>query len=460
MQKWAVSVPAMASAQSQGACRLAFLVLNDTYRDSRVLRMADSAASEGYQVRVFATNSFDCPASLEVRESGAQILRQAIVPRVVWDAIRFGRHLSREAPKERAKESESPPDNSRRPSWGSRARHLARTRSRDYAALAKLRLRRRFDRITTASVIEWHPDLVHAHDANTLQIALNLSIDHGVPFVYDAHELWEGRGSRVRGGREEENDSLLLNKATAVASGIVTVSPGVADWMTTRYNLHEPPLLVRNIPATVDLSNAPERGLRALAGLRTDTKVVVYVGIVGPNRGLRETVWALAHLDRDCHLVVLGYSNDAYDKTLSEIAESAGVGQRVHFVGSVDPNQVVATIADADVALVIVEPEYLSAELSLPNKLFEAIQGQVPVLASNLPDISALVDKYGVGKIIESTTPDEIASAVDELVGEPRRFREACAAAAEELQWSHEVSRLFELYGRILSQKGPETRDR
>lgn len=441
----------MSATSADRKLRVAFLVLNDTDRDSRVLRTADSAASRGYEVRVFAISSLRCPPGIEVRESGAEILRQGLVPQAAWRAISAGRRFGREEPGTSNAPAEEVSNVGASRRLANRSRAFASAVSMHLAAGAKRRLRARFDRITTTNVVAWKPDLVHAHDANTLRVALNLNQQHGVPFVYDAHELWEERDSLVRGTREESDDRKLLDNATAVAAGIVTVSPSVASWMTDRYDLSVSPTLVRNVPPA---SGLPDRGrgrLRALAGLKGDESVVVYVGILGPNRGLGETVNALPLLEDNVHLVLLGYSEDAYDKTLADLAQSIGVGARLHFVGSVAPNDVSQTIADADVSLVIIQATYLNDEFCLPNKLFESIRGGLPVLASNLPDIAELVNHYGVGRIIESSSPAEIAAAARALVDQPQSFRDACVTASRELTWEIEVSRLFALYDQILS---------
>ncbi len=425
-------------------------MLNDTHRDSRVLRMADSARSNGYQVRVFAINSSRYVAGVETRASGAEVFRQMIVPQIVWKTIAAGRRLSRERQAPRHDELGLTSDGQTGAVILSGIRRRIAAGTVSVAASAKSRLRHRFDRVTTANVIEWKPDVVHAHDANTLNVALKVNEQTGVPFVYDAHELWEERGSLVRGTKEDSADRQLLDRATGLAAGLVTVSPSVAGWMRRRYELPESPVLVRNVPPNSDAPDRSTGRLRGLAGLDANAKIIVYVGILGPNRGLVETVEALALLPADVHLVMLGYSDDAYDQTLASISKSAGVADRVHFVGSVAPNDVSPTIADADLSLVVIQAEYLNDAFSLPNKLFESIHGGLPVLASDLPDIAQLVDEYGVGTVIESTSAEDVASAAKSLLSDPQSFRAACAAASQELTWENEVSRLFAVYDRIL----------
>jgi len=39
----------------------------------------------------------------------------------------------------------------------------------------------------------------------------------------------------------------------------------------------------------------------------------------------------------------------------------------------------------------------LNYRFALPNKLFDYIQSEVPVLSASLPEMKRVVDKYGVG---------------------------------------------------------------
>jgi hypothetical protein len=104
-----------------------------------------------------------------------------------------------------------------------------------------------FDWRVSREILRWQPDLLHAHDANTLKIAMRCRSRAGVPFVYDAHELWEHRNA-VRTARARATERRLLDRATRVMAGSVTVSPGIQNWMVDRYQLTVPPVLVRNIP--------------------------------------------------------------------------------------------------------------------------------------------------------------------------------------------------------------------
>ncbi|MGF3055835.1 glycosyltransferase [Microbacterium sp. YY-01] len=455
--------------------RIAFVVFNDVYRDSRVLKTADSAVEAGFEARIFAFGGplSRYPAGVEKRPSGAEIVRLAILPdrlpfmQGVVDRMR-ARHAARPAviapavPAAAVPESEKPsaaPSQQSTPNTPSKPSVLAaamarfrRDRMRWVAELRAADFRRRAAR----SIRAWKPDLVHAHDANTLEVAIDVQRRSGVPFVYDAHELWEERNA-VRTPRQALAEKKLLDEASALMAGSITVSPGIQDWMTQRYQLRESPILVRNIPhARTQPASRDQGQLRALTGLTDDDKIVAYVGGITTGRGIDEAIAALAHLPNDVHLVLLGHGADEALKLFRALAAHHGVSDRVHFAGSVPSEQVSTAAADADVSLVFTQPKNLSYIHSLPNKLFESIHAGLPVVASKLPDVTALVTHYGVGELVEPDDIEAMAQAIGTVLADSAAYRERSLQAAQELTWQGEMARLHELYDAVQSE--PERR--
>jgi len=450
--------------------RIAYVVFNDTYRDSRVLKTLDSAAARGHAARVFAIGGplSQFEAGLERRESGGEILRLAIFP----DRWRAARAVARRvqaggtAPMPGAAPGPAPttaPEGSagaaappRRADARTRILALAgRTRtwasrsvSRVVTSAANTVRRMSFERRATAAVLAWKPDLVHAHDANTLRVALAVQRRAGVPFVYDAHELWEERNAR-RGRYTRWAERRLLELASRRMGGSVTVSPGIRDWMTDRYGLADPPILVRNIPLSDGEPPSRASGrLRDLAGLGPDAKVIVYVGRITTGRGIDQTLEAVAAVP-EVHFVLLGYGPDAFLASVAARAAALGISDRVHLVGSVESAEVSRTIADADASIVFTQPLNLSYRFSLPNKLFESIHAGQAIIASDLPDVSALVDEYGVGVTFPHDDVAELARRIREVIAAPDGYRERARRAAAELTWDGEMDTLFGLYDRV-----------
>lgn len=438
--------------------RIAYVVFNDTYRDSRVLKTLDSAAARGHTARLFAfggpLSHFE--AGLERRDGGGEILRLPVFPDRWRAAPLFARRLrapavaaTPAAPRPSAP-GDGAPRAAARPGIIRRVRSFVlRSVARTVTNAANTVRRVSFERRAAAAVRAWAPDLVHAHDANTLRIALAVQRRTGVPFVYDAHELWEERNA-VRGRLARWGERRLLERAARRMGGSVTVSPGIRDWMTERYRLAAPPILVRNIPVSDGVVPSREAGrLRELAGLGEDARIVVYVGRITTGRGIDQTLEAIAQLPDDVHFVLLGYGADAFVASVRDRATRLGIGHRVHLVGSVESPDVSRTIADADASIVFTQPLNLSYRFSLPNKLFESIHAGQAIVASDLPDVSALVHEYALGVTFRHDEVDELARRIADVIAAPEHYREGARRAAADLTWDGEMDRLFALYARV-----------
>jgi len=113
-------------------------------------------------------------------------------------------------------------------------------------------------------------------------------------------------------------------------------------------------------------------------------------------------------------------------------------------------HEVVPRVAGADIGLSLVEDACLSYRYSLPNKLFECLQGGVPVMVNDLPDQGAIVRDTGAGWIATQSLPAfaAVLDGIDEA--DFQRKRAAARQAAETLDWSHEARQLIGVYRRLL----------
>ena len=106
----------------------------------------------------------------------------------------------------------------------------------------------------------------------------------------------------------------------------------------------------------------------------------------------------------------------------------------------------------ADAGLTLDKDTNLNYRFSLPNKLFDYIHAGLPVLASDLPEVSAIINKYEIGKIVSKHEPVTIAGAMNEMMNDDRQFahwKENVKLAANELTWENESLRLVEVINHV-----------
>lgn len=307
-----------------------------------------------------------------------------------------------------------------------------------------------FWRVSGDAALAWRPDIVHAHDFNALPGAARLARKLGAQLVYDSHELWRRRnrhGSFRPLGRSV--DALLERRLIRRADLVITVSPSIATWLQRRYRLPILPTVIRNLP--------PRRGARTNASLREladldSERILLYTGRITSGRGLDEAMEALPGLPSDVVIVMLGYGDVTYVARLRERARQRGLEDRVRLVPAVPPDQVAATAAEADVSLVAIQPVCLSYRFSLPNKLFEAIQAGVPVLASNLPDMADVVHRYKIGALFEPGNAEQLRQGLLHLLAHADEYRKAADLARRSLCWEEEVDAFLTAYEAMQSE--------
>lgn len=294
------------------------------------------------------------------------------------------------------------------------------------------------------------PDLIHCNDANTLVAGYLASKVLRVPFVYDSHELWLHRSTRKNRVLAPHVESLIERITVGAASGVTTVSESIAEWLANEYKLENTPTVVRNVPKSIE--ETPGR-LREMAGLKSSDRIISFSGGINGTRGVDIVVKALELLPDHVHFVMLGFGAADYIEELYDLAQSIGVENRLHIVGPVKADEVAGTLSDSDMAYVYLKPDCLNHKFALPNKLFEAIAAGLPVVASNLPEISKLVTGHGVGEVFEGENPADLASAVQEVLSRQDEYRTAARKASKSLSWDSEAEGLIELYDQVLQDK-------
>ena len=104
----------------------------------------------------------------------------------------------------------------------------------------------------------------------------------------------------------------------------------------------------------------------------------------------------------------------------------------------------------ADIGVILLsKKKSLNYYYASPNKLFEYIHANVPVLAPNYPFLKEIVEKYDIGMLIDAIGPKEIADKIKLILsdmGNYQRMKENTEVAKRELNWENEEKKLLEAY--------------
>lgn len=290
----------------------------------------------------------------------------------------------------------------------------------------------RAHRALTHAVRQRPARLYLASDLYSLAPLAKAARRYRAPLVYDARELYAALDSSA--GRQYVGAvwGAVERRSIRHADAVLTVGDAIADRLAASYGIRRPTVLY-NAP---DAPSAPpdRDALRNALALPDDGRLVVlYQGLFRPGRGLDALLEATRRVD-DVRLVLIG------EGERSSVIQQAGsmLGDRLVVHPFVPPDRLATLTPGADLGACLIEPLTESLRLSLPNKLFEYLAAGVPVLASPLPEIQAVVDR-GVGVLADPASPAAVADALRQSLDPARReaWRVNTSTALDPYAWRH-----------------------
>ena len=287
---------------------------------------------------------------------------------------------------------------------------------------------------------EGEPDVVHAHDFTSLAVASQLADEWDVPLVYDTHEYWVGRPVEGRPAPLlRRREAMLEDRLGARADAVVTVGDGVARALRRDHPGWPEITVVRN--------TFPEREVPTPASPPT---ALLYAGRLAADRELE--VIAAASRNLDLPVVLRGPADD-------------------HWLGRFDPGacqvrppvpleEVDGELSAAGVALVTHSDRWENHRLALPNKVFHAVSLGVPVVATDVGELGALVREHGLGTLYRPGDPVDLTRACRDVVRDHAEHLSRVRTARHELSWGNDAARLVEVHDRLAARRGSTTLDR
>ena len=85
----------------------------------------------------------------------------------------------------------------------------------------------------------------------------------------------------------------------------------------------------------------------------------------------------------------------------------------------------------------------LNYRYALPNKLFDYIHAEVPMIVSNLPEMKAIIKKYAIGEVLIDRTPISLASTIKTMAA--KNYKKELIEAKKQLNWALEKEKLISI---------------
>ena len=288
-------------------------------------------------------------------------------------------------------------------------------------------------------------DLFYANDLDTLAPMFLLSKLKKKPLIYDSHELFcevpELKSSRIKKFIWQKLEGYIIPKLQTC----ITVNVSIAKIYEAKYNV--PFYIIRNI-SDFDQTFIPKS--RVQLSLPEDKKIILLQGAgINVDRGAEELIDAMEFV-QNAVLYIIG-SGDVWENLKQKVLFNKNIQNKVVLINKLPKSELINYTFNADLGLSIDKNTNLNYLYSLPNKIFDYIQAEIPILASRLPEIENIILQYKIGDFIDDHNPKTIANKLNEMLYSQQlsSYKKYLAIAKKEITWKSEKEKLLTIIKNI-----------
>ncbi len=396
---------------------VAMIVWNDFKNDARVLKEAQTLQAAGYQVIVHALHTPGVTQEYETLESGVKVVRVMRSP--FWN--------------KRQNKSQEQSNVNQNP-------YINKVGIKKFFWIAS--------RIWThllllMKMLQAKPDVIHAHDVNTLPTAYLASIFARAPLVYDAHEVSTGReGYHSFRKIVYYTEKFLMPKAKAT----ITTTTTRAKFFARAYHIQRP-IVLQNRPRLT--SPQKTNKIRDELNLHENWPIVLYQGGLQQGRGLERLLDAASKVP-NTYFVYIG--GGRLETLLKDKAKALHLENKVYFIPTVSLAILPLYTASADMGVQVLENTCFNHYSTDSNKLFEYIIAGLPIIATHFPEIAKVIRQYDLGMLIPPGNTDALITALRTLSADPtvrKHYHHNAASASKNLNWEEQEQALIDLYTKL-----------
>lgn len=275
-----------------------------------------------------------------------------------------------------------------------------------------------------------------SNDLDTLLPNFLVSKLQNKKLIYDSHELFSEVPELVNKPFTKKIWLGLERFLYPKLKNNYTVCGSIANHYKKKYNSLFS--VIKNVPTQKNIvkGNLPFETNRK--------KIIIYQGAINIGRGLELMIETMNYLENFV-FVIIG-SGDIL-KDLQEKVSTKKLNDKVIFLGKMMPKDLQNITPFASLGISLEEDLGLNYKFALPNKIFDYIQAEVPILVSNLPEMKQIVLNYNVGEIVIERNPKKIALQIKIMV--EKDYKKQLQKAKDVLIWEKEEPKLLSIINNL-----------
>lgn len=274
-------------------------------------------------------------------------------------------------------------------------------------------------------------DLLLSNDLDTLLPNYLISKLQHKYLVYDSHELFTEVPELINRPRIQKVWLKIEKTILPKLKTSYTVCQSIADYYNSKYQTNFK--VIKNLP--IESVNLKKKNSNS------KEKIIIYQGALNLGRGVELMIKTMQYLE-NYKFIIAGEGDISSELKL--LVKNLDLYDKVVFLGRKKPTELKEITLNTDLGISFEEDLGLNYRFALPNKIFDYINAQIPILVSNLPEMKRIVEDYNVGEILLEREPTIVAKQIQKMLNS--NFNESLNLAKKELNWQSEKDKLFKIF--------------
>jgi len=318
--------------------------------------------------------------------------------------------------------------------------HRVKLKSKNWSRNRLIQLVKYFEFIYQVVRQYKYADILHCNDLHTLPIGVIVKkfFNKQVKIVYDAHEY----ETEINGlsGIQKKLTKKLEKVLIKYADRVITVSNAIADEYVKLYNIPKPTLVLNTPP----FKKIQKKDIfRETLNISKDKTIFLYQGGLNRGRGIEILLDTFKTIDDEKSIIVfMGYG------PLEDLIKVADKSYKnIYFHKAVTPDILLDYTSSADFGILFYENNCLNHYYCSPNKMFEYLMAEIPVIVSNLYEMKRLVEKNKIGVVAQENSPNGLKEAILKAVKlDKKELQQNIQKVKEIYNWEKQEKVLINLY--------------
>lgn len=288
---------------------------------------------------------------------------------------------------------------------------------------------------------ELKPNVIYAEGLDTLIIAGKYKKTHDVRIVFEVADLRENYITKPKKVVDRIITTMLLQrekKAFRNVDFLVVTSPKF-------YDMHYNALISRD--KMLFIPNAPD--VEAFKDYKKHDGDFT-VGFIGGIRYLQQMKMLVDAAEKvGCNVLFAGAGGTSTD--YEEIQAYCKGKDHVQFTGRYDYNtQIAGLYGMVDCVFAVYDADNPNVRIALPNKLYESILCELPIIVAKGTYLEELVKEWGVGVSVSHRDVNELAEALRKLMDDTAFYQQIVDGCRKQKSGLDSIGKIKEVVRSVL----------